>query len=69
MLRSTMIPIPKWGKVCSRNADLNRNIAVSSILSKILDHVIVDQNHILWLQVIINLVLNLIYQLCCVAQC
>ena len=34
-LRSTMIPIPKGGKVCSTNADLYRSIAISSILSKI----------------------------------
>ena len=32
-LRSTMIPIPKGGKVCSINADLYRSIAISSILS------------------------------------
>ena len=42
-LRSTMIPIPKGGKVCSTNADLYRRIAISSILSKILDYVIIDQ--------------------------
>ena len=42
-LRSTMIPIPKGGKVCSTNADLYRSIAISSILSKILDYVIIDQ--------------------------
>ena len=38
-----MIPIPKGGKVCSTNADLYRSIAISSILSKILDYVIIDQ--------------------------
>ena len=42
-LRSTMIPIPKGGKVCSTNVDLYRSIAISSILSKILDYVIIDQ--------------------------
>ena len=45
-LRSTMIPIPKGRKVCSTNADLHRSIAISSILSKILDYntyVIIDQ--------------------------
>ena len=42
-LRSTMIPIPKGGKVCSTNADLYRSIAISSVLSKILDYVINDQ--------------------------
>ena len=42
-LRSTMIPIPKGRKVCSTNADLYRSIAISSILSKILDYVIIDQ--------------------------
>ena len=42
-LRSTMIPIPKGGKFCSTNADLYRSIAISSILSKILDYVIIDQ--------------------------
>ena len=41
-LRSTMIPIPKGGKVCSTNADLYRSLAISSILSKILDYVIID---------------------------
>ena len=29
--------------VCSTNADLYRSIAISSILSKILDYVIIDQ--------------------------
>ena len=43
VLRSTMIPIPKGGKVCSTNAELYRSIAISSILSKILDYVIIDQ--------------------------
>ena len=38
-----MIPIPKGGKVCSTNTDLYRSIAISSILSKILDYVIIDQ--------------------------
>ena len=42
-LRSTIIPIPMGGKVCSTNADLYRSIAISSILSKILDYVIIDQ--------------------------
>ena len=42
-LRSTMIPIPKRGKVCFTNADLYRSIAISSILSKILDYVIIKQ--------------------------
>ena len=41
-----MIPIPKGGKVCSTNADLRlyRSIAISSILSKILDYIIIDQH-------------------------
>ena len=38
-----MIPLPKGGKVCSTNADLYRSIAISSILSKILDYGIIDQ--------------------------
>ena len=38
-----MIPIPKGGKVCSTNADQYRSIAISSILSKILNYVIIDQ--------------------------
>ena len=38
-----MIPIPKGGKVCSTNDDLYRSIVISSILSKILDFVIIDQ--------------------------
>ena len=42
-LRSMMILIPKGGKVCSTNADLYRSIAISSILSKILEYVIIDQ--------------------------
>ena len=43
-LRSTMISIPIRGrKVCSTNADLYRSIAISSILSKILGYVIIDQ--------------------------
>ena len=68
-LRSTMIPIPKRGKVCSTNGDLYRSIAISSILSKILDYVIIDQQSDSYVQVIINLVLSLIHQLCCAAQC
>ena len=43
LLILSMIPIPKGGKVCSTNADLYRSIAISSILSKILDYVIIDQ--------------------------
>ena len=42
-LRSTMIPIPNGGKVCSSNTDLYRNITISSILGKILDYGIIDQ--------------------------
>ena len=42
-LRSTMIPIPKGGKVCPTNAELCRSIAISSILRKILDYVIIDE--------------------------
>ena len=42
-LCSTMIPIPKGGKVCSTNANLCKSIAISSILSKFLDYVIIDQ--------------------------
>ena len=42
-LRSTMIPISKRRNVCSANAVLYRSIAISSILSKILDYVIIDQ--------------------------
>ena len=38
-----MIPKPKGGKVCFTNADLYRSIAISSILNKILDYVIIDQ--------------------------
>ena len=38
-----MIPIPKGGKVCSTNADLYRSIAIRSILNKILDYIIIDQ--------------------------
>ena len=41
-LRSTMIPIPNEGKVCSTNADLYRSIAIY-ILYTILDDVIIDQ--------------------------
>ena len=43
ILRSTMIPIPKGGKVCYTNADLYRSIAISSFLSEILDYIIIDQ--------------------------
>ena len=42
-LCSTMIPIPKRGKVCSTNANLCKSIAISSILSKFLDYVIINQ--------------------------
>ena len=42
-LRTTMISIPKGGKLCSTNADLYRSIAISNMLSNILDYVIIDQ--------------------------
>ena len=42
-LRSTMIPIPKRGLSSSSNSDHFRSIAISSILSKILDNIIIDQ--------------------------
>ena len=42
-LRFTMISIPQGRNVCSTNADLYRSIAISSILSKIVDYVIIDQ--------------------------
>ena len=42
-LRSTMIPIPKGGRSSSSNSDHFRSIAISSILSKILDYIIIDQ--------------------------
>ena len=42
-LRSTMIPIPKGGRSSSSNSDHLRSIAISSIPSKILDYIIIDQ--------------------------
>ena len=42
-LRSTMIPIPKGGRSSSSNSDHFGSIAISSILSKILDYIIIDQ--------------------------
>ena len=42
-LRSTMIPIPKGGRSSSSNSDHFRSIAISSILSKILDYIIINQ--------------------------
>ena len=42
-LRSTLIPIPKGGQSSSSNSDHFRSIAISSILSKILDYIIIDQ--------------------------
>ena len=42
-LRCTMIPIPKGRRSSSSNSDHFRSIAISSILSKILDCVIIDQ--------------------------
>ena len=41
-LRSTMIPIPKGGRSSSSNSDHFRSIAISSILSKILDYIIIQ---------------------------
>ena len=38
-----MIPIPKGGQYSSSNSDHFRSIAISSILSKILDYIIIDQ--------------------------
>ena len=38
-----MIPIPKGGRSSSSNSDHFRSIAISSILSKILDYIIIDQ--------------------------
>ena len=40
-LRSTLIPIPKGERSSSSNSDHFRNIAISSILSKILDYIII----------------------------
>ena len=42
-LRSTMIPIAKEGRSGSSDSDHFRSIAISSILSKILDYIIIDQ--------------------------
>ena len=42
-LRSTIIPVPKGGRFSSSNLDHFRSIAISSILSKILDNIIIDQ--------------------------
>ena len=42
-LRSTMIPIPKGGQFSSSNSDHFRSVAISSILSNILDYIIIDQ--------------------------
>ena len=41
-LRSTMIPMPKEGRSSSSNSDHFRSIAISIILSKILDYIIID---------------------------
>ena len=42
-LRSTIIPIPNEGRSSSSNFDHFRSIAISSILSNILDYIIIDQ--------------------------
>ena len=42
-LRSTMVPIPKGGRSSFSNFDYFRSIAISSILSKILDYIIIAQ--------------------------
>ena len=42
-LRSTMIPIPKEERSSASNSDHFRSIAISSILSKFLDYIIIDQ--------------------------
>ena len=64
-LRSTMIPIPKRGRSSSSNSDHFRSIDISSILSKILDYIIIHVDQ----QATINSVLNLIHPQYFVQQC
>ena len=42
-LQSTMIPIPKGARADLTDSDMYRSIAISSLLSKILDNIIIDE--------------------------
>ena len=68
-LRSTMIPIPTGGKVCSINSDQYRSFAISSILSKILDYIIIDQQADSLTTSDYQFVFSLIHQIFCSAHC
>ena len=42
-LKSSMLPLPKGARADSSNSDMYRSIAISSLLSKILDNVIIER--------------------------
>ena len=42
-IKSSIIPIPKGAKATLNDSEKYRSIAISSLLSKILDHIIIDQ--------------------------
>ena len=42
-IKSSIIPIPKGAKATLSDSEKYRSIAISSLLSKILDHIIIDQ--------------------------
>ena len=44
-LRSTMIPIPKGARANLSDSNMYRSIAISSLLSKILDNIIIEQQY------------------------
>ena len=44
-LQSTMIPIPKGARINLSDSNMYRSIAISSLLSKILDNVIIERQY------------------------
>ena len=42
-LKSSMLPLPKGARADLSNSDMYRSIAISSLLSKILDNVIIER--------------------------
>ena len=57
-LQANMIPIPKGARANVTDSNMYRSIAISSIMSKILDNVIIEQQQFFYLHQHTNLVLN-----------
>ena len=59
-LHSSMIPLPKGARADLSNSDMYRSIAISSLLSKIFDNVVIERQLLT-----INLALKQNYQQSC----